>query len=209
MIYKLSYSPQFRAEIIQSADNIRLILGSNSPRRAEILKMLGLKFEKNVPDIDENIDLKELPSDYAQELAVKKALAVEAEGKGVIIAADTIVILGEKIINKPENNEDAMEMLKTLSGKTHSVITAVALRKTGSEKAVYGYSESRVKFHNLSSRQILEYIESGEPFGKAGAYAIQGAGGELVEGYEGELDTIIGFPARLFKDLIIKIKGEV
>jgi septum formation protein len=209
MIYKLSYSPQFRAEIIQSVGNIRLILGSNSPRRAEILKMLGLKFEKSVPDIDENIDLKELPSDYAQKLAAKKALALEAEGKGVIIAADTIVVLGDKIINKPENNEDAMEMLNMLSGKTHSVITAVALRKTGSEKAVYGYSESRVKFHNLTSEKIRNYIDSGEPFGKAGAYAIQGGGGELVEGYEGELDTIIGFPAKLFKDLITKIKGEV
>ncbi|MBD3218930.1 MAG: septum formation protein Maf [candidate division Zixibacteria bacterium] len=209
MIYKLSYSPEFRAEIIQSVGNIRLFLGSNSPRRAEILKILGLNFEKNIPDIDENIDLKKLPSDYAQKLAVKKAMAVEAEGKGVIIAADTIVVLGEKIINKPENNEDATEMLKTLSGKTHSVITAVALRKTGSEKAVYGYSESRVKFHNLPSEKIRKYVNSGEPFGKAGAYAIQGGGGELVEGYEGELDTIIGFPAMLFKDLITKIKGEV
>ncbi|HEQ99780.1 MAG TPA: septum formation protein Maf [candidate division Zixibacteria bacterium] len=209
MRYKLSYSPEFRAEIIESVGSTRLILGSNSLRRAEILKMLGLEFEKVVPEIDENIDNGELPPDYAQKLAVRKSLAVQAEREGVIIGADTIVVLGDRIINKPEDPDEAREMLEQLSGRVHSVITAMALRETGSEKAVYGYSESRVKFRQLSSEKIQEYVGSGEPFGKAGAYAIQGGGGMLVESYEGDLDTIIGFPAVLFKDLIKKLKSEV
>ncbi|NIP44625.1 MAG: septum formation protein Maf [candidate division Zixibacteria bacterium] len=209
MKYKLSYSPEFRAEIIDSVGRTRLILGSNSPRRAEILRMLGLDFEKIVPHIDENIENGEMPADYARKLALRKALAVKAEGAGVIIAADTIVVLGEKIINKPENREEARKMLEELSGRIHSVITAVALRKTGSEKAVYGNSESKVRFHELSMETILNYIDSGEPFGKAGAYAIQGRGGALVQSYQGELDTIIGFPAMLFRDLIKELKSEV
>ena len=209
MRYKLSYSPKFRAEIINLVGDTRLILGSNSPRRAEILEMLGLKFEKIIPDINEDICDIDKPPEYAEYLAEKKALAVRAEGQGMIIAADTIVVLGSEIINKPENEVHAMEMLTGLSGQTHSVITAVALSKMGSEKAVCDHSESRVKFHKLTHTIIKQYIESGEPFGKAGAYAIQGSGGELVESYDGALDNIIGFPAVLFAELFKRVKSEV
>ena len=209
MKYKLVYGPEFRAELKKLIGKTRLILGSDSPRRAEILRMLDLKFEKIVPEIDENISVNGGPSSYAERLAILKAQALRGIDAGVIITADTIVVLGNEIINKPQDENEARRMLDNLSGKTHSVITAVALKDVSTGKALYAHSESRVKFFNLTSGQVQSYIAGGEPFGKAGAYAIQGAGGDLVESYEGELDNIIGFPAMLFRDLFSKLRSEV
>jgi septum formation protein len=209
MKYKLAYSPEFRAEIKKLIGDTRLILGSNSPRRAEILRLLDLKFEKIVPEIDENISLKGEPSGYAERLAILKAEALKGIAAGVIITADTIVVLDDQIINKPGDDKEARTMLESLSGRTHGVITAIALKDVSTGKVLHAHSESRVKFFNLPAELVQEYIAGGEPFGKAGAYAIQGAGGNLVESYEGELDNIIGFPARLFRDLFYKLRSEV
>jgi septum formation protein len=209
MKYKLVYSPEFRAEIKKLIGDTRLILGSNSPRRAEIFGLLGLKFEKIVPEIDEDISINGGPSSYAERLAVLKAQALKGHGDGVVITADTIVVLDNQIINKPQDDDEAREMLENLSGKTHSVITAVAIKDISTGKALNAHSESSVKFYDLTAGQVQAYVASGEPFGKAGAYAIQGAGGDLVESYEGELDNIIGFPAMLFRDLFYKLRSEV
>lgn len=209
MKYKLVYSSEFRADIKKLIGDTRLILGSNSPRRAEILGLLELKFEKIVPEINENISINGGPWSFAERLAVLKAQALMGIDAGVIITADTIVVLGNKIINKPQDKNEARGMLETLSGKTHSVITAVALKDVSTGKALYAHSESMVKFFRLTSEQLQTYIAGGEPFGKAGAYAIQGAGGDFVESYQGELDNIIGFPAKLFRDLFYKLKSEV
>lgn len=209
MKYKLAYSPEFRAEIKKLIGDTRLILGSNSPRRAEILRLLDLKFEKIVPEIDENISLNGEPSGYAERLAILKAEALKGIAAGVIITADTIVVLDDQIINKPGDEKEARSMLENLSGRTHRVITAIALKDVSTGKVLHAHSESRVKFFNLPSEQVQEYIAGGEPFGKAGAYAIQGAGGNLVESYEGELDNIIGFPAMLLRDLFYKLRSEV
>jgi len=209
MRYKLAYSPEFRAEIKKLIGDTRLILGSNSPRRAEILRLLDLKFEKIVPEIDENISLNGEPSGYAERLAVLKAKALKGIEAGVIITADTIVVLGDQIINKPGDEKEARTMLESLSGRTHRVITAIALKDVSTGRVLHAHSESRVKFFNLPAELVQEYIAGGEPFGKAGAYAIQGAGGNLVESYEGELDNIIGFPAMLFRDLFYKLRSEV
>ncbi len=209
MRYKLSYDPEFVSRVMNRFGNTRIILASNSPRRAEILRMLNLAYEKNVPEIDEDIPVDCAPSEFALKLARLKADAVTVEGSGLIVTADTIVVLGNEIINKPADNNEAAEMLSTLSGKTHSVITAVALKEIPSGANTSGSTESKVTFRKLSRVDIENYIASGEPFGKAGAYAIQGLGGDLVEGYEGDLDNIIGFPAGLFLRLFEDLNSEV
>jgi septum formation protein len=209
MKYKLSYDPEFVSRVMQKFGNTRIILASNSPRRAEILRMLNLAYEKNVPEIDEDIAIDCAPSEFAVKLARLKADAITVEGNGLIVTADTIVVLGNEIINKPADNNEAAEMLSTLSGKTHSVITAIALKEMPSGANTSGYTESKVTFRRLSKPDIENYIVGGEPFGKAGAYAIQGLGGDLVESYVGDLDNIIGFPAGLFLRLFEALNSEV
>jgi len=209
MKYELTYSPDFVADVNKLLENTTLILASNSPRRAEILDMLGLKFSKLIPDVDEDIASSCTPAEFACKLALKKVQAVETNGDGIIISADTIVVRENKIIGKPADISEAEAMLKELSGVWHSVITAIAVRAKTGNIIRHGYRESMVKFMDLTDEQILTYIAGGEPFGKAGAYAIQGEGGDLVCAYSGDLDNIIGFPASLFFDLVAELKREV
>jgi len=209
MKYKLAYDREFISRVSNTLGKTRLVLASNSPRRTEILKMLGLSFEKIVPEIDENISVNSTPSAFAVKLAGMKAKAVDISDPGLVIGADTIVVLDDAIIGKPADRQEAGKMLSMLSGKTHTVYTGVALRDILSGRSVGGFSESRVRFKIYSDEDINSYINSGEPFGKAGAYAIQGIGGELVESYEGDLDNIIGFPSRLFIKLYKELKSEV
>ena len=209
MKYKLTYSPEFAADMQNILENTKLVLASNSPRRAEIFEMLGLQFSKIIPDVDENIECTCTAAEYACKLALKKVRAVVSGNDSLIVSADTIVVRDDKIINKPADNCEAEAMLKELSGVWHSVITGVAIRYDSTDFIRHGFCESKVKFINLSDQVIRAYIDSGEPFGKAGAYAIQGQGGDLVAEYEGQLDNIIGFPARLFYDLVSELKREV
>jgi septum formation protein len=209
MKYNLDYRAEFTEQIKRKASRFRIILASNSPRRAEIMNRLGIEFIKLVPDVDENIAHNGHPFSFAEILARLKAEAVTSGIRGLVVAADTIVVLDGKIINKPADDADAKGMLEMLSGQEHEVITAVALRDLESGRIVQGHSVSSVRFKPLSRSTIEEYIASGEPFGKAGAYAIQGMGGQLVDEYQGELDNIIGFPAGLFDDLLDEIQSEV
>ena len=209
MKYKLTYSPDFVADVNKLLENTPIILASNSPRRAEILSMLGLKFSKLIPDVDENIASSCTPAEFACKLALKKIQAVDNDSDGLIISADTIVVRENKIINKPEDDSEAEDMLKELSGVWHSVITAIAVRTTSGNIIRHGYRESKVKFMDLTDEQIRTYVAGGEPFGKAGAYAIQGEGGDMVSEFSGDLDNIIGFPAKLFFDLVTELKREV
>jgi len=209
MKYRLLYSREFTAEIIKVVGKTKLVLASNSPRRAEIFKKLGLKFDKIVPEIDENIDKASSPANYAVRLAQMKADAISYFDPGVIVAADTIVVLNDRIMGKPEDHEEAYDMLTELSSQTHSVITGVSLTDCDTCTSICGYCQSWVTFRGLMPEDIQDYIDSGEPFGKAGAYAIQGRGGKLVESYDGDLDNIIGFPAGLFMELFRKLKSEV
>ncbi len=207
--YKLTYQTDFIEEVTKQAGSQKFVLASNSPRRFEILKMLGIDFKKVSPDVDENISSNGNPYDYSDRLAVRKAKSLEPPYSSIIIGSDTIVVLGKEIINKPRDKGHAHEILSMLAGKTHSVITSVALKDSESGRLIYGHDESRVRFREYDKDLIEDYIDSGEPFGKAGAYAIQGKGGELVESYQGNLDTIIGFPAGLFLKLWKNLKSEV
>lgn len=192
---------------------MQVVLASASPRRKQLLADAGVKARVLVPaeKVDEALSPDELaiPAEAAKKLAEKKAgaavqelLATGEQGMFAVIGADTMVVKDAEVFGKPRNLEDAKRMLRELSGCTHQVITGVSLWMLlvgeGDEVSL-GYrtfaDASAVTFKELTDDQIVEYLRKGESFDKAGAYAIQGEGRELVERFEGALDTIIGLPA--------------
>lgn len=187
----------------------KIILASASPRRQEILKNIGLQFEILVSDADESkIDKNAVPvSIYVQELAMLKALAVAEKLKNknaLIIAADTVVYLDGKILGKPKDESDAKNMLKALSGRCHSVFTGVCVMDAKTLKSVCANEETKVYFKELSEERIDDYVRTKEPMDKAGAYAVQGLGGMLVEKTEGDFLNVIGLPAKKLFDILEK-----
>ena len=191
---------------------MQVVLASASPRRKQLLVDAGVKARVLVPaeKVDEALSPDELaiPAEAAKKLAEKKAgaavqelLATGEQGMFAVIGADTMVVKDAEVFGKPRNLEDAKRMLRELSGCTHQVITGVSLWMLlvgeGDEVSL-GYrtfaDASAVTFKELTDDQIVEYLRKGESFDKAGAYAIQGEGRELVERFEGALDTIIGLP---------------
>ena len=203
----------------EAIDYLHVILASASPRRSQLLADAGVRFLVRKPSVpvDETLtpDEERDPVEAAKTLAQKKAGAVIqdliAENKAgtyAVIGADTMVVLDGKIFGKPLSVDDGKRMLRELSGNTHEVVTGVSLwllRTDGAEDLSIGYRTfadvSRVTFKELTDEEILSYLRTGESFDKAGAYAIQGNGADLVAGYDGSLDTIIGLPAeRLVKE---------
>lgn len=181
-----------------------LILASSSPRRAKLLSDMGFEFIVEPSYIDEEtIDNKLKPVDLAIELAKLKALHVaKNHPEDVVIGADTIVVHEDTILGKPKDEEDAYRMLKRLSADRHTVYTAVALVK--GDKVHSFVSETEVSMKPLSDLEIQNYIKTGEPMDKAGAYGIQGDGGNLVDHYKGDFFTIVGLP---LKDLMEALKN--
>ncbi len=198
----------------------KLILASGSPRRAEILNFVGWEFEKRVADIDETEFLNESPTDYVQRLAREKAEAVAAHYEnGLILGADTIVVIDEKIIGKPKDVLDARRMLKLLSGRWHKVLTGVALIKKVSgfkfqvpsqeqtstnneQQSIIGLQTTRVKFAELSDAEIEFLVEKGEPLDKAGAYAVQAQAALFIEEIQGDYWNVVGLPINLVFRLV-------
>lgn len=173
----------------------KIILASNSPRRKELLEKNGIDFVVKPADIDETMDQNKSPKENVLAVSMKKCMAISKDYPNEeILAADTIVVLDNKIYGKPKNAEDAYQMLKKLSGKTHEVITGVAIYKDG--KYVNFDVVSKVTFKELTNEEIYAYIKTKEPLDKAGAYAIQGKGLKLIKGYSGELENIIGLPVK-------------
>lgn len=181
-----------------------LILASSSPRRKELLAGVGVPFRVVPSEMDEDITvLKGSPGEKAERLALGKALDVaERTDSGLVLGADTIVVLDGRIYGKPLDREDAYEMLSNLNGKMHQVITGVALvdAKTGKHKVSHETTE--VFFRKLSDDKILSYLDTGEYQGKAGAYAIQGIGAVLVEGIKGCYSNVVGLPLSLVDKLL-------
>lgn len=175
-------------------DRPDLHLASSSPRRREILTALGITFTHAGVDIDESRNEGEAVDDMAIRLAREKALAVDDEHakKRPILAADTIVVLGDRVFGKPASEEDALSMLAVLSGKTHRVITAISLRTA--DGLYTDMSDTEVQFRDISPDEALAYWQSGEPADKAGAYAIQGLGGVFVETISGSYSGVVGLP---------------
>ncbi|MBR4173558.1 MAG: septum formation inhibitor Maf [Clostridia bacterium] len=187
----------------------KIILASASPRRQEILKNLGLEFEVVVSDADESrIDKTAVPANmYVQELALIKATAVAEKLKNrnaLIISADTVVCLDGKILGKPKDEEDAKSMLRFLSGKCHSVFTGICVMDVKTLKSVCAKEETKVYFKELSDAKIESYVKTKEPLDKAGAYAVQGLGGTLVEKTEGDFLNVIGLPASKLCEVLEK-----
>lgn len=182
----------------------KFILASKSPRRKEILKALGTDFKTEVSDADENIDKTIEPSLYVQELAMIKAAAVKAKDAKYIIAADTIVCFNGRIMGKPHTEEEAHQMLESLSGNTHCVYTGICVSDVESGVSVTDYEKTEVTFNVLAPDEIDKYIKSGEPFDKAGGYGIQGKGALLVEKISGDYFNVVGLPVAKLNKLLKK-----
>jgi len=171
----------------------RLVLGSASPRRRELLAQLGLvPHDVRAADIDETPRRGELPRPYCERMAREKAQALDCAANEIILTADTTVALGRRILGKPESAGEAAEFLHALSGRRHRVITAVAVRREGRlwERAV----ETVVKFRQLSDTEVNGYLASGEWQGKAGGYGIQGLAGALIPWIQGSFTAVVGLP---------------
>ncbi|MBA4537204.1 septum formation inhibitor Maf [Bacillus aquiflavi] len=171
----------------------RLILASSSPRRKELLEMLHLTFEVSSSDVDESYDPLLSPEQIVMDIASRKAKAVANKCEAaLVIGADTIVVLEHKVLGKPKNSEEAYDMLKLLSGKTHSVYTGVAI--VDSDREIKFYEKTDVTFWELTDEEITTYIQSGEPLDKAGAYGIQQLGAILVKQIKGDYYSVVGLP---------------
>ncbi len=193
-----------------------LVLASSSPRRTDLLQEWGYEFVVVQPFVTEEFSLTDFPEDVVQNLAKRKALCglevwrhqkdVKAD---ILLSADTIVVLGERIFGKPVSEEDAREMLRTLSGKTHKVMTAVALADVGRDNQNLSIDTSlditTVSFRHISDQEIMDYIATGEPMDKAAAYGIQGQAGKFVAWIEGSLTNVIGLPMEL---LAVKLQEK-
>jgi len=170
-----------------------LVLASGSPRRAALLARLGLRPEIRPPDVDERPHRDEDPVTLAARLAVAKASAVQRVGyQEVILAADTVVVLDGRILGKPVDDHDAAAMLTRLSGRTHEVVTAVAVHGAG--RWHQATETTRVRFRPLTADEVAWYVGTGEPRDKAGAYGLQGAGAALVDHVDGSDTNVIGLP---------------
>lgn len=173
----------------------RLILASRSPRRLEILRTVGIEPEVRVSEVDERSLPPAAPAEYATELARRKAAAV-AEGmrEGLVLGADTVVVLDREILGQPDDRAEALQMLRDLSGRSHEVVTGVCLIDAATGRAECGAETTRVRFKELAEAEIVWYVDSGEPMDKAGAYGIQGRAGIFVAGIEGCYFNVVGLP---------------
>ena len=178
----------------------KIILASGSPRRRELMAREGFEFDIITSNAQESYDPSLPVTKIAQSLATLKAQAVADTLKpsrlaeSIIVGADTVVALDGTIYGKPQDADDACRMLKELSGKTHEVITGVCIICNGQVQA---FSQStKVRFKELDDAQIKDYVASGEPMDKAGAYGIQGLGGKLIDGIEGDFDNVVGLPIK-------------
>ncbi|UBK88268.1 Maf-like protein [Clostridium perfringens] len=184
---------------------MKVILASKSPRRVEILEKIVKEFEVVQSNFDENtIDFKGDIEKYVKDLSRNKAIEVSKRlnEPSIVIAADTVVFQDGKVLEKPKNEEDAFSMLSSLSGNTHKVYSGICLINTYDDTVVTDCDCTEVRFSELNPRQIRNYIDSGEPMDKAGAYGIQGLGGAFVEGIKGCYYNVMGLPLnKLYKAL--------
>lgn len=194
---------------------MRIILASASPRRKELLAQIGLEFEIVVSDVEEKVT-STLPWQVVEELSARKAGAVcstvcceggtgsaVSENEMLVIGADTIVACDEQILGKPHDEENAKEMLRSLQGRTHQVYTGVTLiHVKDGERMVHTFHErTDVEFYSMTERDIADYVATGDPMDKAGAYGIQGICARFVKGIQGDYNNVVGLPVgRLYQE---------
>ncbi len=179
----------------------KLILASNSPRRKELMKLLGYEFEIIAPNVDEIIHPHMEHDDLVIDLAFQKAYAVFKEHKDdIVIGFDTLVVVDDYVLGKPKDENEAKLFLSLLSDRTHRVITGCSILTSGFSRSFH--SDAMVSFYRLSEKEIEDYVKTGEPMDKAGAYGIQGYGSKLVKAISGDYYSIVGFPiGRLNQEL--------
>jgi septum formation protein len=177
------------------------ILASASPRRRDLLQAAGFQFEVVAADVDETPRVGEAPEAYARRVAMDKAAAVSATRPGAwVLGADTVVVIDGQIFGKPDDDTDAARMLQRLSGRAHDVLTAVVLTGPGGTQQACG--RTQVWMQALAPEDIAAYVASGEPRGKAGAYAIQGLASRFIPRIDGEYSNVVGLPVHLVSRLL-------
>jgi len=192
----------------QRNNHIRVVLASGSPRRRELLSTLDIAFEVEVPAIDEQARPGEMPASFALRMAFEKAGAVLRDVSGsdpvCVIAADTIVVLDQKILGKPADAAHARSMLHALSGRYHEVITGLCVwvRRGGADRVGGEAVRTAVTFRSLLETEIHHYVASGEPMDKAGAYAIQGGAAGMVDRIDGSYSNVVGLPMETLMRLL-------
>jgi septum formation protein len=184
-------------------DNRTLILASGSPRRKELLQNLGLPFTVAVSDVDETVPSGWKPAYIVEQLSLRKAEAVaKSLSEGLVLGSDTIVVLDDVILGKPDSEDHAFEMLSALQGREHTVYTGVSLVDAATGQREWAHSATRVRIRAMTEQEIRAYIATGEPLDKAGSYAIQGIGATIVEGIVGDYFTVVGLPLHLTAQLL-------
>lgn len=185
---------------------VALILASGSPRRRALLEELGLNLVVRPTNIDESPLPAEQPANHVERLAREKGAACEASIDDVVISADTIVTIDGQLLGKPTNDEHAAAMLRQLSGRTHEVMTGVAVRTNGETTSFV--ERTTVHFAELTDDDIHWYVGTGEPSDKAGAYAMQGRGGAFVTSIEGSYDNVIGLPRYRLRAVLADLRDD-
>jgi septum formation protein len=180
-----------------------VVLASNSPRRKELLTAAGISYIVRGPDIEEVRRPDEPAVEYVRRLAEEKAFAIPIAPGEIVLAADTTVVVEEHILEKPRDEADALRMLRLLSGQEHQVITGICLRTVG-EKIV-DVAITKVRFVQMSEQELADYVASGEPMDKAGAYAIQGRTSKFIDRIEGCYFNVVGLPISLVYDHLKKL----
>lgn len=187
--------------------DLPIYLASRSPRRRKLLKQLNIKFKSFSVNLDESFRDNETPLQNVLRICKEKMeLAKNRVSDGVVITCDTIVVIGDEILGKPVDKKDAFRLLKKLSGKTHIVITAYCIYNYLTKKQITEYQETKVTFRKLTDEEIIEYIETGSPMDKAGAYGIQDDfGAVFVKRIEGCYYNVVGLPLSKFYHSLLRI----
>ena len=184
--------------------NRRLVLASESPRRLQLLRQIGLEPEVIPPNINEDEVTDSSIIHLIQKLAESKGRSIaEKVEDGITISADTIVALGDRVIGKPAGRDEAINMLRELSGKMHTVLTAIFILSTPSSYSITDYVQTKVYFRTLSEKEIMLYVDTAKPLDKAGAYGIQDSGALFVQKIEGCYNNVMGFPLTRFYEMMI------
>jgi septum formation protein len=181
-----------------------LFLSSASSRRADLLRRLGVEFQQRPPGVSEEIQREERPEELVQRLAMEKAQAgaPHAPERSLIVGCDTVVVSGSRILGKPRSRSEGREMLHSLAGRSHLVLSGLALLLRPEGQWAMGVSETRVTFHFLPAAAVERYLDTEEYRDKAGAYALQGAASLFVDRIEGSATNVIGLPVDLFPHLL-------
>lgn len=210
MLVETSRSNIFNLLKFRKGTDMQIVLASASPRRADLLRKIGLQFKIQIADIDEKINSNLNPSEQVKNLARHKAQAVASKlSSGLVLGADTIVVKDNEVLGKPGSPDEARQMLSKLSGCVHQVLTGVALIDAEKGKILIDFESTLVYFRKLSEEEISAYVKTGEPLDKAGAYGIQEKGATLVERIEGCYFNVVGLPIvrviKMFKQMGLNV----